>query len=267
MDEKKEVKDNMGNNSVDLAAHPANPIINPVITNNSEPKKEDKTAKNIRWGRVLAILGIILVLIFLIIVLVAIPDPEKYNKFKYHDFNFERTTFGTAFIYETTFDIVKENRVVGYNLKLRKDPRTLENIPINFSHFSKDIYFSFTPESTNCTGDILIAAFEIGQYLGNLGATVDAAVTENYSIDTTNEMINDTNVTNETLPIKNCSSTDSFVILLRPYSNETRVYQENEHCIVLEAKDCEVVEVSEKFILALLEKYRKSSNLVNLFNN
>jgi hypothetical protein len=220
-----------------------------------------------KWKKLFALIGIIVVLLFLIIVLVAIPNPEEYEKFQYHGFNFERTTLGTTFIYETSFDILRDDKLVAYSLKLRKDPRTLEKIPANFSYFSKEVYVSFTPESTNCNGTILISAFELGQYLGNLGVNVEAAVTENYSSNVSIDMNNSLNSTNAALPIMNCTNTKSFVIMVKPFSNQTRVYQENKHCIVLEAQDCKVIEVSEKFILELLEKYRESPNLYNLLNS
>lgn len=218
-----------------------------------EEKKDEQNTiltKKIELKRFFIVFGIIAIAVFIIIILIALPDPAKYNSFDYHGFKFEKVLFGNSLIYESNMTLYKNNRLLYYNLRLRNDPRALDKISANFTNVPSKVYLSFTPETLNCSDNALISVFQIGQYLTKLGINVTLATTEDSSLNNSNISGNDGEI-----PVKNCSS-KGFVLMLMPYSDESRIYQENKNCIVLEAKNCSTVEVSERFIMSLLEKYK-----------
>jgi hypothetical protein len=102
----------------------------------------------------------------------------------------------------------------------------------------------------------LIATFQVGQFLNALGISIEPAVTDDFS--------------GNNLSVVNCSNALSFgAIILKPFSNQTRVYvdEKNPHCVILEAENCSVVEVSERYIFALMQAYKKPDQFGELFKN
>lgn len=221
------------------------------IQKGEELKKKDasKNKKNIAIAIVATFL---IIVIILAVILLINPKPEEFT---YNGFNFKEIDFGGLNLYQTNMTVIRNNKPYAFNLTFRNDPRTLDYIPVNFSGMTKGVYLSFSPNTTDCRGNASMATFEVGQFLSIIGVKAEAAVTENSS--------------NNTLPVRNCSnSLANTVIILKPFSNETRVYQgKGKNCIVLESKECYLVDVSERFILALLEKYRKPDIFSGLLEN
>ena len=208
-----------------------------------EEKKPDEAPKSKKPMKTLAVIGIIVVLVIIAIIFYALLyNPSKSNTFEYSGFRFEKITFGGIYIYETNVTFLRDGKPVYYNVRLRNDPRKLGEILVNYTDIPEQVYFTFPEKTLNCSSDSLIASFQVGQYLGNLGFSVTPAVTENF--------------TGNTIPVIDCSNATSYkgVVILKPYSEQNRIYQDSKGCVVLEAQECSVIEISERFILSLFEK-------------
>lgn len=227
---------------------PGKPDKKPEKNEKTDDGKEDKPKAKKSGKKTLAIIGIILVALAIAIIIYALVyNPARANKFTYKQLQFEKIQFGGIYVYETNLTLIKSGFPTLLNVRLRNDPRQLGKIPVNYSSLKEKVYFTFPQETLNCSSDSLIAAFQVGQYLGNMGFSVTPAVTSNFS--------------GNTLPVVDCSNSSKTktVIYLKPFGNETRIYQESNGCIVLEARNCDVVQVSESFILSILEKVKVGS--------
>ncbi len=217
------------------------------------PEKKKLKKSTIGW----IIFSIILVLVIAsLIFLFVVGEQHKESTFTYRDFTFKKTPLGNDFVYETPLIFVKNGNPYEYVFKFRTDPRELGLIPANVSRVLTKNYFSFTPETTQCSGNALIAVFQIGQFLDSMGVEVEPSVTTNFS--------------GNNITVANCSSALEFgVIELRPFANESRIYTDelNPNCVIIEAKNCSVVEATERYILAIIEAYKKPSQFKDLFEN
>lgn len=223
-----------------------------------EPEKPEPDKKPEKSGpekksrkKTLAIIGIILVVLIIAIVLYALLyNPEKTSKFNYHDFNFEIIPFGGISIYESNMSLISNGKSSFFNLRLRNDPRELDDIPMYYYNLPEEVYFSFTPETLNCSSDSLIAAFQLGQYLGKLGFSVTPSVTKNFS--------------GNTLPLADCSNATNYtgVVILQPFSEEAGIYSGGDKCVLIKAENCSVIGVSERFIFSLVERYKEAGTII-----
>jgi hypothetical protein len=231
-----------------------------------EKKEEIKTTekrdrKGFIWKYRRFIIAAAVIIILLIAGIIAwILISENAPKFTLNGYTFEKIPFGNISVYETNITIIQRNQPFVYSFRFRTDPRKLEKIPADISNFtmSKNGYFTFTPETLDCSGDALVGTFQVGQFLKAFGRNYTAAVTQNFS--------------NNTLPdIKTCNDAKktSSVIFLKPFSTQTKIHldENNPNCVILEAKDCQVIEISERLILTILEKYRKPGKFSGLLEN
>lgn len=228
-----------------------------------EPKKEDDKKKGDNEKKDVAgwiIVGVIILAMIIAILFLSLnskPKIPKTEEFYYNGFLFRKVPFGNdSFVYAINITIIKNNAPFEYEFKFRNDPRMIGVIPANISSVTSKTYFSFTPETTNCTGDALISAFQLGQFLNAMGVNVMPAITQDSE--------------NNTLPVKTCADAlTNTVIMLEPFSNETRIYRDPQYrgCIVLEAQGCQVTEVTERYILAVIEKYNQPDRLQGLNNS
>ena len=70
--------------------------------------------------------------------------------------------------------------------------------------------------------------------------------------------ISDKEIANETgFPYITCANSPRNTVINIIEGNETRIIQTSPDCYTLEFKDCEVMEVSEKFILEIIKGYMK----------
>jgi hypothetical protein len=230
-------------------------------SNNPEDTKQgEKENKNNRgydgnfWKRNKKKMIVGLIILFVVAIAIVVLSMIFYGKtsFDYHGMIFEKVLFGQIYVYQTNMTIAKTNPAQ-FTLTLRNDPRKLDSIPINFSVMHGQGYFSVTPDTLKCGGDALIAAFQVGQFVKILGGSIEATVTENFS--------------SNTLPVKTCNDASNTVTVLelRPFSEQSRIYVDanNSNCIILEAKNCSVAEVSERFVLGLIEKNMRSQSFTD----
>ena len=229
-----------------------------------ESKKMEKRVKN----TLIIILIILVALIFSFVFKDQITDTVKEivgTRFTYNNFKFEKFYFGEIPMYKTEIFIPRGDQIIKYDLVLRNDPRELEE-KINLLLTNKKIrlksFFSLAPETDDCETTIL-AAWNIGQFLGalginNAGATTDINTLKNSSYE------------NDSSRVKTCKDTDdaTVIILTKSKTNNTNSsssfisheYQgiESEDCFVLNYNNCNnTIAVSERFMLMIITELNK----------
>ncbi|MCX6741840.1 MAG: hypothetical protein NTX24_01530 [Candidatus Pacearchaeota archaeon] len=223
-----------------------------VLDDKKTEEKKDGFFKRNKKKIIVGIIILAVVILLIVILSMIFFGKTTFETFDYHGMTFEKALFGQIFVYQTNITIAKPNPFT-YTLVLRNDPRKLDNIPVNISALHAKGYFSVNSDTLKCGGDTLIAAFQIAQFVKVLGGDIEATAVENFS--------------NNTLPIKTCNDANQTVsvLLLRPFSEQSRIYvdENNSNCMILEAQNCSVAEVSERFILGLLEKNRRSESFTD----
>ncbi len=194
-----------------------------------ELEKQNKTLKNIFIG-----LGIF---IFVIIIVSLSINSAKHFEYKGVEFNVIKE--GKIIFYNAVFP--EYHRITGkhirdYNFYLRNNPRKLENIPFDGEVIlRKDTVINITKEF-NCDGDGIIAVGNLVQVLERFGTKV----------------IRD--------PEAGCDAMGGEYIFIQiREGEETSIEQFAPTCYNLYVNDCEILEVTEKFIVELLVKARKNT--------
>ncbi|MEK6914193.1 MAG: hypothetical protein AABW83_00935 [Nanoarchaeota archaeon] len=216
-----------------------------------DSNKENKRYENqLRWAIYLMV-GIIL-----IIVLITFVNNNFINKFEYHEITFQKTQLGDLIFYSAKFPVVSTTgQVTGdYAINLRNDPRSLDYIPVNvnegdikFSLIMKNdtkiyapTYISINPFMKICD-DSGISLLTLSGFLRDSGLNVRSAVTDKAYAKANNETH------------KWCDPLSTVIIITD--GNKSVINEIQPSCFELKFKDCEVLKVSEKFVLNILEQY------------
>lgn len=196
------------------------------------------------------VIGIILLVVVLFIFRVS------SNNFKYNGIDFKKEYTGQIAFYTATIPIMDyyENVLGSQEVDFRNDPRTLKNIEVNVSYIkflnNAKAYVSIDKDIPSCEGDTAIALINLGRYLSNAlyssGITVKGAMNDS---DYQN---------NENTPYVNCENSPGNTVILVKGANETKIEQIKADCYVLSFKDCEVLKITEKFELTMIEDYMRS---------
>ena len=220
---------------------------------NSKEDKEDKELeeiqnKQIKWAVFL------MVAIVLIIVVVPFIKSNFIDKFDYKGLVFQKTQLGELIFYSAKFPVVTgTGQVIGdYAVNLRNDPRDLEYIPINVSdgkiEFTLDgnkygdVYISLNPFMEVCE-DSGIALLSLSGFLKDSSLNVKSAVTDK-------AYARDNNLTQRW-----CYNSGFDTVILITDGNKTTINEINPNCYELQFNNCEILQVSEKFMLKILEQY------------
>lgn len=217
---------------------------------NDESKKNVSKKQNsqVKWAVILMVAVIIIVFLVPFIA-------NELNKFEYIGLEFQKTKLGDIFFYSTKFPVVNiQGAIIGdYSINFRSDPRELEyikvDIPDKTIKFMKNqrgeynpVYLAIDPNMETC-GDSVIAMANLAGFLGNSGLKVKSAV------------INETYAEENGFQYANCLSNPAETVIRIKSGNETIIYQVMKNCYNIEFKDCEIIPVSEKFTLTILEEY------------
>lgn len=237
----------------------------------AEKKKEEgkegrKEKKGRRWNykRISIALTIIVVILALVVFgfvfktqLLTFWEKLQGNVFDYHGFTFVRGKQGSLVLYATKLAIYRpvQNETFLYTLYLRNDPRTLEKaIESNISSkLTRKVYVSFESEPLQCNGSIL-AAYKIGEFL-------DAAAIYKEGTFASEEIAK--NLSNNSYKIKNCSDAQgkwSVILFKQSDTNKSYIHQEGQ-CYILEVANCNMIEMSERFILAMIDVMAKKQTI------
>lgn len=230
-----------------------------------ESELKEKQNKQVMWA-------VILILSVIVIVLATPHVVNNYfNKFDYHGLEFQKTRLGKINFYSTRIPIIvdsnnvpagtglavegieSEKKLIGtYALNLREDPRNSDNIKVDLDVNNitfikqKTVYASFNSSDPPCQHNVISAA-EIARFLIDFGGlkAEGAVVNEDYA-----EL--------NKIPYVTCESNPDNTVILIKDGNETKISKLKKNCYEIMYKDCEILPVSEKFILSILEGYINS---------
>ena len=194
--------------------------------------QENKQLKRIFF--VIAIFALFFVGIFISI--------NSAKSFDYQGVKFyvDKQTMVGKTIYRTSLPVNSGIKVTGgavfadYSFYLRNDPRTLKNLPIEGElTLMKNVVMNFTGDF-KCEGKGIIAVANLINVLEILDATI---------------------IKDETAI---CDSEGKYTFLQIQIGDETSIEQFGPSCYNLNINNCEVLEVTEKYIVELLTKVNKN---------
>ena len=191
-------------------------------------KAQNKTLKNIFIG-----LGVI---VFIIAVVILSINSAKH--FEYNGVEFKVIQEGEIIFYNAVFPLYQGmtgKHIADYNIYLRNSPKKLEKVVFDGEVNLKPDTVINTTVNFNCDGDGVIAIANLAQVLETFGTNV----------------------------IKNpeigCDAPrNEYVFIQIREGNETRIEQFAPTCYNFYVNDCEILEVTEKFIVDLLVEAEKN---------
>lgn len=221
-----------------------------------EPEKKKISKKGIKKKQNKQVMWAIILMASLIFIIIIVPFITKnfINKFQYINLDFQKTQLGNMKFYSTKIPVAdSSNNVIGsFSINFRNDPRELENI--NFKKtttvpvFTKDkpVYISPGKIERNCV-ESSAATLTIAGFLRQFAQlNVSAGISDKKVAEENN------------FPYITCANTKKNTVIEIIEGNETKIEQISPDCYRLIYKDCEIMKVSEKFILAIIEGYMDS---------
>ncbi|MBT4135830.1 hypothetical protein HOD75_04835 [archaeon] len=212
------------------------------ITKKEIAKKQNK---QLMWAIIL------MTSMILIIVLVPYINKNIINKFEYNHLDFFKAKRGGVWVYFTEIPRIDQqgNSLDPFYLELISDPREIDSIPVELKkdsivfQRSKDIFLSINPDmevcphSVNGVGGItqLLTRFGLMNVRG--AQSTEEGAEENR------------------LLFANCQSHPDNTVIMFNSGNETKIEQTSENCFEITYANCEIVEVSEKFMLEVVGDY------------
>lgn len=200
-----------------------------VIETKNQATHQNKLLRNI----ILFFGGII------VLILIFVAYSYSLNTFKYEDIKFERILQGELIFYNTAIELFSPSgEYVGdYNVYLRKDPRELgKNVAFEGElYLSKHLFLNST-ESFNCDGDGIIAVANFGQIINQFGA----------------QTLRNPNAT--------CDEEGRWMYIRLQPGNSTYIEQTGPTCYNFNINNCEILEVTERFLVEAIVKANKLSS-------
>lgn len=218
---------------------------------NKKSKHKKKLSKN--QIREKQIMWTVVLMGSLILIMVLVPFIVKnfINQFVYINLDFQKTKLGEIRFYSTRVPLAdNQGQIIGtYSMNFRNDPRDLEDIyvdireePVQFDRTGV-VYITLNPEMEACE-DNSIAFIPFASFLRDFAnINITSAVTEKDYAKEVN------------LPHVNCDNTHGNTILSIDSGDETKIEKIRTGCYKLTYSDCEVLAVTEKFELLILEEY------------
>ena len=196
-----------------------------------QPKEESKQLKKI-----------FLVLGFLVLIFVGVFIFMNSSKnFTYDGVDFEVVKAGELILYKTSLPVDSDHKITGgaisvnYNFFLRTDPRKLKNIPLILDDDLNQLTITrinFT-ESFNCGGMGNVGIVNLGKLL----SVLEVEVTKD-----------ETTV---------CDPEGKYTFLRLQSGNETNIEQFGPSCYNLNINNCEILEVTERYMLEIFSIINK----------
>jgi hypothetical protein len=172
---------------------------------------------------------------------------QQLNRFSYAGVDFEKGKAGEVVYYHGKMQMpaIEQggNRLI-YNLYLRNDPRK-NKVPINAEVFalSQFVTIAFDPEIGQCN-DMVIGHANMEQFLQAFPwvSRVSGAVTDKEYAE------------ERELAFANCDSATPGKTIVLVQTAEKNSIEKEDNCYVLNVKNCEYLEVSERFIMGFVGK-------------
>jgi len=223
-----------------------------------EPTELDlKSSENLGKKQNSQIKWSIFLMISLIVIILVVPAVVKYyfNNFEYIGIEFQKTKLGDLVFYSTKFPVIGiQGNVIGsYSMNFRTDPRDLEYIPVDVEDDKikfvqiagggyTPVYISLDPSMEVCE-DSVIAMVNLAEFLKDSSLEVRSAVTDKAYAEERDENY------------MTCETSKSDTVILIKDGEETSITEVGPNCYQMIFKDCEILQVSEKFMLIILEEY------------
>ncbi|MBU0958010.1 MAG: hypothetical protein KKF56_04345 [Nanoarchaeota archaeon] len=208
----------------------------------NEEEKDPKKNKE-REGQ-FKVIFVVLVLILVGVVLGFYLFSEG-TQVKYSGMEFDIELYGNIKIYHTIIPVLNQygELQANYNLYLRNNPHDIKDIPIPaVISLKRNIIHSASAELGNCSF-AGIAGVNLGQFLALGRSVTTASIDRDYAEENGFDFADCNDVTD-----------DTTVIVIKP-GEETKISEVN-GCYTIQFKDCEILEVNERFILGVLENSR-----------
>jgi len=227
-------------------------------------KKEIKKKQNkqIMWAIIL------MASLIAIIILVPLIKTNFIDKFKYINLDFQKTQLGDMYFYSTLIPVADSSNNFGtFSINFRNDPRKLEDMKVikttTVPVFTQDktVYISPGNIQRNCVEGSAATLTLAGFLRQFAGFNVSAG-------------ISDEKVAKENkFPYITCANSKKNTVIEILEGNETKIEQISPDCYRLIYKDCDIMKVSERFILWTLEgymdnfmkKFEKKSSFFDIF--
>ena len=157
--------------------------------------------------------------------------------FEYKGIEFDVVKESDIVFYKTSIPVLYQDMVVPYNFYMRKDPRKLKGMVFDGEIvLLKDMVINVT-EDFNCDGDGIIAIANLANLYGVLGTNV----------------IKDENAS--------CDPQGRYMFIQIQSGDETSIEQFGPACYNLNVNNCEILEVTEKFMLETFIKVNEIAGL------
>lgn len=171
--------------------------------------------------------------IFILAILFFFWFVNSLSTFEYEGIEFNIIKEGEVIFYHTSFPMIKDGKNINYNIYLRNDPRKLKDIPLEGEINLLEMMVINNTEDFVCGGHGGIAMYNFQQILRTLEVN----------------MIKDPNAT--------CDSQGRYMFLQIQPGNQTNIEQFGPACYNLNINNCEILKVTEKFMIEILIEINK----------
>lgn len=257
---KKKIKNKV--EEVEKTEEKANEIKEEIEEEIETPLKEDIKKKQNRQ-----VMIAIFLMIAVTVIILATPFiyAHFFTKFTYMNLEFQKTKLGKIDFYSTRIPIVNKAPVPGelidrksavaqYSINFRTDPRKAGYIKINTTFNNTNqidfvkantAYISLDPSMEKCDVNSVALINFAGILRDFAGLQIKSAVS-------------DENASRELkIPYVTCKKNEWNTVINIRSGNETKIEKTGKNCYELVYKDCEIMEVTEKFNLLVIENYMK----------
>ena len=217
-------------------------------------KKEVKIYKrelNKKQNRQIMWAIILMVSLILIIILVPLIVKNFFNKFVYINLDWQKTKLGDIMFYSTRVPIASAQGTItgSYSMNFRNDPRKLDNISIyvfqDWIEFEKDkpAYITLYPEMEACEDNSIALINLVGFLRDFAGLNVKSAVGK---LDYAKQ---------NNLSYVTCKNTPNNTVIYINSGAKTEISKISPNCYEIIYNNCEIIPVTERFMLIILGKY------------
>jgi len=214
---------------------------------NEKISQNEKTAMMAFW--------IIVIIIAIIISYAIFYSVRNRPNFTFEGLNFYRVNEDAKIVYQTNAGYVhpKTGKVTNYlAFRMNQDPRRLGKFSENFKDaeiiFNKTAYVSLAEPMANCS-DSFLALWNLAVLIKMLGSEAKSA--------TFNESTVRANV-----PYITCENSTENTVLIIKNGAANSITQISENCYELAYKDCDIIKVTERFQINLIEKLMQEGRLI-----
>jgi len=190
------------------------------VVKKGQIKEENKMLQNLFFGILIFILAMIGTYMYL----------NSIGKFEYRGIDFDIVEEGKVVFYHTMIPMKSADRIIHYNVFLRKDPRKTDKVPFEGSFYPLEMMVLENTESFSCNGDGGIAMLNLQQIFSTFGTKI----------------IRDENA--------KCDEFGRYMYVKMQSADYTGIEQVGPACYNMNVNNCEILDVTEKFILEMLDK-------------